>query len=132
MPPSEQPPTVSRILRPRDQLTVGLLVAAALVTMATLWWLRGGSRGQFIVIDAAPPQQARYGVDLNEADWPELIHLPGLGPTLARRVVAERAARGPFTSVEDVLRVDGIGPVRLEKLRPFLLPLPASAPASQQ
>lgn len=43
--------------------------------------------------------------------------LPGLGPVLAERIVADREARGPFRTAEDLLRVPGIGPKRLERIR---------------
>ncbi len=49
-------------------------------------------------------------IDVNTASVAELERLPGIGPTLARRIVADRQAHGPFTAVEDLSRVDGIGP----------------------
>jgi competence ComEA-like helix-hairpin-helix protein len=59
-------------------------------------------------------------LDLNGADAQTLAALPGIGPALAGRIVAEREARGPFASPEDLLRVPGIGPGRLERIRPFV------------
>jgi len=59
-------------------------------------------------------------LDLNQAGIEELQRLPGIGPTLASRIVADRAAQGPFRSVGDLLRVRGIGPKTLEKLRPHV------------
>lgn len=52
-------------------------------------------------------------VDVATASEDELASLPGIGPELARRIAAAR----PFQSVEDLLRVDGIGPKRLAALR---------------
>ncbi len=58
-------------------------------------------------------------VDLRTADAAELETLPGIGPVLARRIMAWRSERnGPWT-VEDLLDVSGIGPVKLELFRPF-------------
>ncbi|MFW2514603.1 helix-hairpin-helix domain-containing protein [Demequina sp. SO4-13] len=48
-------------------------------------------------------------VDLNSATAEELEELPGIGPVLASRIVADRDAQGPFSSVEDLARVSGVG-----------------------
>jgi competence ComEA-like helix-hairpin-helix protein len=58
--------------------------------------------------------------DINTAGVEALQHLPGIGPTLARRIVADREARGPFRTAEDLLRVPGIGPKRWERIRPLV------------
>jgi competence protein ComEA len=55
-------------------------------------------------------------VNLNEASVEELDGLPGIGPVLAQRIIAERQKRS-FTKVEDLRRVSGIGPKKLEALR---------------
>jgi competence protein ComEA len=49
--------------------------------------------------------------------------LPGIGETLARRIVASRETDGPFRNHTDVLRVQGIGPRTLERIRPYFSPL---------
>ena len=58
-------------------------------------------------------------IDLNTATAAELDTLPGIGPVLAARIVAEREKR-PFAKVEDLRRVSGIGPKKLEALRPLV------------
>ena len=47
--------------------------------------------------------------DINTADKEALMELPGIGEKLAERIVAYREANGPFTSVEEIMEVDGIG-----------------------
>jgi competence protein ComEA len=65
----------------------------------------------------APADGAPTGpVDLNTASAAQLETLPGIGPTLAAAIVAERG-KAPFTSVDDLGRVRGIGDARLEQLR---------------
>jgi len=59
-------------------------------------------------------------IDPNQASAEELAGLPGISPGLAAAIVAERVARGPFASVEDVVRVRGIGRARLAAIRPHL------------
>jgi competence ComEA-like helix-hairpin-helix protein len=65
-----------------------------------------------------PGQPPDLPVELNSADLGELESLPGVGPALARRIVEERARRGRFGALEDLLAVRGIGPATLERLRP--------------
>lgn len=54
-------------------------------------------------------------VNINTATQEELEQLPGIGPTLAGRIIEERQKQ-PFTSFNDLQRVSGIGPGMVEKL----------------
>lgn len=108
----------------RDQGSLLALVASLLVWMACYWLYHGGHRGDLIEIDRAPPLQASFQVDINRADWPEMIQLPGIGETLARRVITERTENGLFLDVNELTRVNGIGPRTLDRIRPYLLPIP--------
>ena len=55
--------------------------------------------------------------DLNHAGAADLACLPGIGPVLAERIVAERTAHGPFRELADLTRVPGLGRARVERLR---------------
>ena len=57
-------------------------------------------------------------VSVNRAPPEALQSVPGIGPALARRIVAYR----PYRSLDELLRVPGIGPAVLERLRPYLVP----------
>jgi competence protein ComEA len=59
-------------------------------------------------------------VHLNSADAEQLDSLDGIGPALAQRIVEYRDAHGGFGSIDELDEVSGIGPVRLESLRPRL------------
>lgn len=59
-------------------------------------------------------------VNLNTATAEQFDALPGVGPVMAASIVAWRSSHGKFTSVDQLGEVDGIGPVRLEKLRPLV------------
>lgn len=56
-------------------------------------------------------------VDINTATAEELETLTGIGPALAKEIVAYREAHGDFTSAEELLNVKGIGNAKLEGLR---------------
>ena len=56
-------------------------------------------------------------VDLNTATAEQLDTLPGVGPSTAAAIVDDRARNGPFASVDDLDRVTGIGPAKLDALR---------------
>jgi competence protein ComEA len=57
-------------------------------------------------------------LDVNRAGAPELARLPGIGPTLAARIVQAR----PFTALEDLARVPGLRRATLARVRPLLMP----------
>ncbi len=47
----------------------------------------------------------------------DLDALPGVGPSTARAIVEDRDANGPFSTIEDLMRVSGIGEKKFEKLK---------------
>lgn len=115
----------------------GALVFALLVTLGTLqdMWVATHPRltTELAVVSVAPaaprpssdpePVPSPAGdplVDLATAGVAELDALPGIGPVLAARIVAERRRVGGFHRVEDLLAVPGIGPRLFERLRPHL------------
>ena len=72
-----------------------------------------------------PQQQQQQGeqrelIDINAATAEQLQRVPGIGETLARRIIEFRAEHGPFEKVDDLLNVQGIGTTTLDKMRPFL------------
>jgi len=112
-------------LRRADQAVVAVVVLVALTAVTGYWLGHGGHRGQLIEIDRAEPKTIDFVVDVNTADWPELAQLPGIGETLARRIVEARSTGGPFVNCEDMQRrVRGIGPAMIERIRPYLKPVP--------
>ncbi len=73
-----------------------------------------------------PPSEVSHALrdgepmDINRASAGDLALLPGIGPSLALRIVAHRDQNGPFPSPEALLAVRGIGQKTLQKLKPFL------------
>lgn len=67
------------------------------------------------VVAAGSPRRDSV-LNVNRATAVELETLPGIGPSLARRIVADREARGPFATAESLDRVPGIGPGLVARL----------------
>ena len=73
-------------------------------------WPRG------TVAPPVPVAQPRP-LDLNHASADEISRLPGVGPSLARRIVEERDRRGRFETSENLRGILGMGPKKLAALR---------------
>jgi competence protein ComEA len=132
-PPDPAEPRWPRLwLRRADQAAVAGLVTVALAAMIGHWLYHGGHRGRMIEVDRVEPGTIAFTVDLNEADWPELTVLPGVGETLAKRIVEYRQEHGPFHDFDDLRRVRGIGPRTLERLTPYLRPMPGLEATADQ
>jgi competence protein ComEA len=59
-------------------------------------------------------------VNLNTSDSAALETLPGIGPTLAQRIIDYRQAHGPFERIEDLMQVSGIGQATFEGMKDLL------------
>lgn len=69
---------------------------------------------------AARPLGPGETLDPDRATLQELLRLPRVGPALARTILADRGAKGPFGSLAGFDRVPGVGPKLLESLQPYL------------
>lgn len=118
--PKKAPPSG---LIPPSATGLTLLTLLTLIgLLAMLGWLV--IRATPLVDFQHPPAATiRFSLDINNAPAHELALLPGIGPTMAERIINERQQHGSFRSVDDVTRVPGIGPVTIEQIRPFVRPV---------
>ena len=80
----------------------------------------GGGPGAVVPDIGASAQgvaTAEGPVNINHASESDLDALPGVGPSTARAIVEDRDANGPFSTIEDLMRVSGIGEKKFEKLK---------------
>ncbi|MEO6834846.1 MAG: helix-hairpin-helix domain-containing protein [Candidatus Tumulicola sp.] len=81
----------------------------------------GGRRARSTYANEAIPPA---GVDVNAADAESLARVPGIGRSIAARIVELRERDGAFASLDELLDVSGMTQTRLERARPFLQPSP--------
>ncbi len=101
-------------LGPARWVAVAILAIASIAGL--VWSIRTHQR-----IEHAQTLDPARRIDLNRARASELELLPGIGPALARAIVEDRTARGRFATIDDLQRVDGIGPRTVVRVRPFVV-----------
>ncbi len=83
----------------RSHFTISILTLMLIVSFAGMGFAGGGQ------------------VDLNTGTAKELQQLPGIGKGLAKRIIDYRTANGPFKTVEDLIKVKGIGKKTFAKMQ---------------
>lgn len=91
-----------------------LAIAFAVVGLAsaTIWLVRDVTS----LFPSSGPGAGSLIVNINTASDTQLQTVPGIGPAMSAQIIVGR----PWESVDALLRVQGIGPKRLESMRPFL------------
>ena len=82
------------------------------------------------VRELAPERREIAPIDLDQASTDQIESLPGVGPSLAKRIVADRDSNGAFGQFEGLCSVKGIGPALAAKLRPLVTFTGARRPLS--
>ena len=103
-----------------DRMFVSVFVAVFLALSGYHWARLGGWGMRPIELERLPARQYDFRIDINSASWVEWTQIEGIGEATAQKIIDDRQTNGPFRSVKDLLRVKGIGPKTLEKMRPFL------------
>ena len=118
--PVAKPPESWLWMTKYDQLFVGVFAAVFLALSGYHWARLGGWGMRPIELERLPARQYDFRIDINSASWVEWTQIEGIGEVTAQKIIDDRQANGPFRSVKDLLRVKGIGPKKLEMMRPFL------------
>lgn len=118
-PPPSTSPEWQQVWSWPAQWVVGVLLLLIVFVLALRGWRETSPQ--------SPAPYQPYRVDLNRAGSAELVQIPGIGPQLAQRIQSQQA-RGGFQHIDEVRQVHGIGPVTLERIRPWvtLKPTPAA------
>jgi len=107
-------------LKQPDQVVGGGLLVVLLVLMIVKWGTLSGWGSRPVEITQVPAVENRFRLNINSATAVEWSQLDGIGEVLAARIVEDRNTNGPFESLDDLLRVEGIGRQTLEQIRPWL------------
>jgi competence protein ComEA len=70
--------------------------------------------------ESAPPVVPGGQISINSASAAQLEELPGIGPAIAARIVEYRQGSGGFKSIDELEKVKGIGPKKMESIRPHV------------
>ena len=97
-----------------------ILIAVFLCFCAGLFLGRNAPWNGNTLSPAAQQIVSQDPIDLNQADAQTLMTLPGIGQTLAGRILSYREKYGSFSSLTELLNIDGIGEARLEALLPYI------------
>jgi len=125
-------------MEPTERRAIILLLLLGVLGQGVRWWtgrpgeppgqvalMPGERRGsptahRDSALAATRPMGPGETLDPDQATVAQLLRLPKVGPALARAIVADRDARGPFRNAKGLDRVAGIGPKLLETLAPYL------------
>jgi len=106
--------------------TLVVLMAICLMLSVSAWFRYSGRTEEFLPVspirsqEVGAPANEAYRMDLNAASLEDLMTLPGIGETLAGRILEKRGELGGFASVDQLDLVEGIGGKKLDAIRDFV------------
>lgn len=113
-----------------ERTVIVILVSAALLGLGVNYYKKVANQVN-LRVEASELSKSNINIDklilktklvnINKATPGELRSLSGIGPTLAQRIVDYRSTHGRFEKIEDIIKVDGIGPDKFNKMKEFLV-----------
>lgn len=82
-------------------------------------YITAGSGNNIIVQDKVE-EGKKQKVNINEAKQEDFEQLPGIGPSIAQRIVEYRDQNGKFTSIDELQEVKGIGEAKFENIKEYV------------
>ncbi len=108
--------------RERDNRYAAFLVIAAMIILVFLAYNHGHIAGPWSRgIGGAKAPFPGFPVDINSADAPAFMLLPGVGMKTAEAIIAEREKKGSFSALEDIQDVRGIGEEKFKALGGYII-----------
>jgi len=110
------------VKRERDNRYTAFLIIAALLIIAFFAYNHGHIAEPWSrVPDVEQGPFPGFPVDINSADAPALMLLPGVGRKTAEAILAEREKKGGFSALEDIEDVRGIGEEKFKAIRRYII-----------
>ena len=76
-------------------------------------------RAKAVFFPAVKTSAEIFPVNVNSADFNQLVNVPGIGPALAEKIIARRREK-PFKSLDELKQIKGIKDKKLNKIKPYL------------
>lgn len=101
-----------------NKISISITLFSIVLSIGIYFYRMNG----FVVIplERRSSEAIAYTVDLNTANQRELINLPGIGPSLAQKIIDHRLRIKGFSSIEELDEIPGIGAKKLSKLQKYL------------
>jgi competence protein ComEA len=105
-------------LNDREYLALVVFLSLLLLGEIGIWFYKFVSPPTYEVLKQVNERvlEEDQKININQASYDELLNIPGVGPKLAKRIIAGR----PYRTIEDLLKVKGIGKKKLEKIKPYI------------
>ncbi len=104
------------ILTTQERKALVFVTVLALAGLAINFWQQRDARVSKLIRCYSHIGEA----DLNSANERELLEVPGIGKTLAARIIAYRSGQGPFRRKEELLNIDGLTAYRYQRMKDFV------------
>ena len=82
-------------------------------------YITAGS-GNNVIVEDKVERGKKQKVNINEAKQEDFEQLPGIGPSIAKKIIEYREQNGKFTSIDELQEVKGIGEAKFENIKEYI------------